>query len=43
MVLYAVVAMLLMTCLDKLLNPLWNRLVAFAAKYDEKWNTKQLR
>ena len=42
MVLYAVVAMLLMTCLDKLLNPLWNRLVAFAAKYDEKWNTKQL-
>lgn len=43
MVLYAVVAMLLMACLDKLLNPLWNRLVAFAAKYDEKWNTKQLR
>lgn len=43
MVLYAVVAMLLMACLDKLLNPLWNRLVAFAAKYDDKWNIKNIR
>ena len=41
-VLYAAVAMLIMGSIDKLLNPMWNRLVAFAAKYDEKWNTKQL-
>ena len=43
MVLYAAVAMLIMGSIDKVLNPIWNRLVAFAAKYDEKWNTKQLR
>ena len=42
MVLYAAVSMLIMGSIDKLLNPMWNRLVAFAAKYDEKWNTKQL-
>ena len=42
MVLYAAVAMLIMGSIDKVLNPIWNRLVAFAAKYDEKWNTKQL-
>lgn len=35
--------MLIMVSIDKLLNPLWDRLIAFAAKYDEKWNTKQLR
>ena len=43
MVLYAAAAMLIMGSIDKVLNPIWNRLVAFAAKYDEKWNTKQLR
>ena len=43
MVLYATTAMLIMGSIDKVLNPIWNRLVAFAAKYDEKWNTKQLR
>lgn len=42
MVLYAAAAMLIMGSIDKVLNPIWNRLVAFAAKYDEKWNTKQL-
>lgn len=41
-VLYAAAAMLIMGSIDKVLNPIWNRLVAFAAKYDEKWNTKQL-
>lgn len=43
MVWYAAAAMLIMGSIDKVLNPMWNRLVAFAAKYDEKWNTKQLR
>ena len=42
LVIFAFVAMLIMTSIDKLLNPLWNRLISFAAKYDEKWNTKQL-
>ena len=42
MVVYAAAAMLIMGSIDKVLNPIWNRLVAFAAKYDEKWNTKQL-
>ena len=42
MVLYAAAAMLIMGSIDKVLNQIWNRLVAFAAKYDEKWNTKQL-
>ena len=39
---FALVAMLVMVCIDKALNPLWNRLVAFAVRYDEKWNTKQI-
>ena len=43
MVLYAAAAMLIMGSIDKVLNPIWDQLVAFAAKYDEKWNTKQLR
>lgn len=43
LVVFAVVAILMMTSIDKLLNPLWNLLIFFAAKYDEKWNTKQLR
>ena len=42
MIVYAAIAMLAMASFDKMLNPLWNRLVAFAAKYDEKWNTRQL-
>ena len=42
MVLYAAAAMLIMGSIDKVLNPIWDQLVAFAAKYDEKWNTKQL-
>lgn len=43
MIVYAFVAMLVMASLDKMLNPLWDRLVAFAARYDEKWNTRQIR
>lgn len=42
MIMYALVAMLIMVSLDKMLNPLWDRLVSFAAKYDIKWETKQL-
>lgn len=40
-ILFALCSMLVMICIDKALNPLWIRLVAFAVKYDEKWNTKQ--
>lgn len=43
MIVYALIAMLIMICIDKAFNPLWNSLVGFAAKYDGKWNTKQLR
>lgn len=43
LIIFALGAMLIMVSIDKLLNPLWDRLIAFAAKYDEKWNTKQLR
>lgn len=41
-ILFVIVAMFVMICIDKSLNPVWNRLVSFAAKYDEKLNTKQL-
>ena len=42
LIIFALGTMLIMASIDKVLSPLWNRLVAFAAKYDEKWNTKQL-
>lgn len=42
LIIFALGTMLIMASIDKILSPLWNRLVAFAAKYDEKWNTKQL-
>lgn len=42
LVIFALFTMLIMVSMDKLLNPLWNRLIAFASRYDEKWNTKQL-
>lgn len=41
-VVFALAAMMVMICIDKALAPLWNHLTTFAAKYDEKWNTKQL-
>ena len=42
LIIFALGTMLIMASIDKILSPLWNRLVAIAAKYDEKWNTKQL-
>ncbi len=41
-VVFTLFTMLIMICIDKALNPLWNSLIKVAAKYDEKWNTKQL-
>ena len=43
MILFGAISMLFMVCIDKCLNPLWNRLIAFAVKYDDKWKINQLR
>lgn len=42
MIFYSMVAMMIMMLIDKAFNPVWNRLVGFASRYDEKWNIKQL-
>lgn len=40
---YAIAIMLLIVSVDKALNPLWNKLISIAEKYDDKWNIKDVR
>lgn len=40
---YAFAIMLVIVSVDKALNPLWNKLISIAERYDKKWNVKDVR
>lgn len=40
---WSILAMFVIICVDKFFNPIWEKFISYAAYYDNKWNTKQLR
>ncbi len=35
--------MLVIVSVDKLLSPIWNRLISIAERFDKKWKIKEVR
>lgn len=40
---YAIIIMLVIVSVDKLLSPIWNRLISIAERFDKKWKIKEIR